>query len=178
MNHAVHMHCAMSQLRIIYFLSGLRKFPNLIMFFMDLCQFLIRMNGIWRWIRTALPISSRAPLVHSSGQNYVYGVSYKSKYAQNSSNKWRHSSSECQQHLCQLLISFPCELCTTNYTSFYSTLFIDSQMHPTAATAELQTSLTAPLMMGFFFRVFRRMQVMYCLSLGTWELFIQVTQRL
>lgn len=33
MNHAVHMHCAMSQLRIIYFLSGLRKFPNLIMFF-------------------------------------------------------------------------------------------------------------------------------------------------
>lgn len=33
LSHAVHMHCAMSQLRIIHFLSGLRKFPNLIMFF-------------------------------------------------------------------------------------------------------------------------------------------------
>lgn len=30
------------------------------------------------------------------------------------------------------IISFPCELCTTNYVSFDSTLFIDSQMRPTA----------------------------------------------
>lgn len=101
------------------------------------------MNENGRRIRTALPVSSQALLVHSSGQNYVYGVSYKSKYAYNSTTKRRHSSSERKQHLCQFLISFPCELCTTNDASFDSTLFIDSQMHLTAGiTADEPYSAT------------------------------------